>query len=225
MVPHPGPSPADPAPDPARRRGVERALDRARARALDFALDHLLDPKRLLDLTLGALLLTLTAPLLAATALALTLTPRHPGGAFTHEPRVGLDGRVFTVHSLATRRHRLDLLSRLPHVVRGEMSLVGPAPLAPGDPRAAAPWRQHVRPGLTGLAQVRRRSPWPWDEPVLLDQHYVEHHWIGLDLVILARTPAAATAPYGARPAAARIPAQGHLSDTDHRPRGYSAAG
>ncbi|MFE9297880.1 sugar transferase [Streptomyces niveus] len=213
---------------------MKRALDRT----LDFALDHLLDPKRLLDLTLGALLLALTAPLLAATALALTLSPRHPGGAFTHEPRVGLDGRVFTheprvgldgrvftVRSLATRRHRLDLLSRLPHVVRGEMSLVGPAPLAPGDPRAAAPWRQHVRPGLTGLAQVRRRSPWPWDEPVLLDQHYVEHHWIGLDLVILARTPAAATASYGAGPAAARIPAQGHLSDTDHRPRGYSAAG
>ncbi|MFE5841139.1 sugar transferase [Streptomyces niveus] len=229
MVPHPGPSPADSTPDPAsdaladpaRRRGVKRALDRA----LDHAFDHLLDPKRLLDLTLGALLLTLTAPLLAAAALALTLSPRHPGGAFTHEPRVGLDGRVFTARSLATRRHRLDLLSRLPHVVRGEMSLVGPAPLAPGDPRAAAPWRQHVRPGLTGLAQVRRRSPWPWDEPVLLDQHYVEHHWIGLDLVILARTPAAATAPYGAGPAAARIPAQGHLSDTDHRPRGYSAAG
>ncbi|MFE4606886.1 sugar transferase [Streptomyces niveus] len=200
---------------------MERALDRA----LDFALDHLLDPKRLLDLTLGALLLMLTAPLLAATALALTLSPRQVGSAFTHEPRVGLDGRVFTVRSLATRRHRLDLLSRLPHVVRGEMSLVGPAPLAPGDPRAAAPWRQHVRPGLTGLAQVRRRSPWPWDEPVLLDQHYVEHHWIGLDLVILARTPAAATAPYSAGPVAARIPAQGHLSDTDHRPRGYSAAG
>ncbi|MFB6948195.1 sugar transferase [Streptomyces niveus] len=225
MVPHPGPSPADPAPDPARVRGVERALDRALDRALGFALDHLLDPKRLLDLTLGALLLTLSAPLLAAAALTLTLSPRHVGGAFTREPRVGLDGRVFTARSLATRRHRLDLLSRLPHVVRGEMSLVGPAPLAPGDPRAAAPWRQHVRPGLTGLAQVRRRSPWPWDEPVLLDQHYVEHHWIGLDLVILARTPAAATAPYGAGPGAARIPAQGHLSDTDHRPRGYSAAG
>ncbi|WP_405676377.1 sugar transferase [Streptomyces sp. NBC_01511] len=188
-----------------------------------------LDPKRLLDLTLGSLLLVLAAPLLAAAALTLTLSARHPGGAFTHERRVGLDGRVFTVRSLATRRHRLDLLSRLPHVVRGEMSLVGPAPLAPGDPRAAAPWRLFVRPGLTGLAQVRRRSPMPWDEPALLDQHYVEHHWIGLDLAILARTPAAAlaaSAPYGTDAAALpRIPAQGHLSDTDHRPRGYSAAG
>lgn len=184
-----------------------------------------LDPKRLLDLTLGSLLLVLAAPLLAAVALTLTLRARHPGGAFTHERRVGLEGRVFTVHSLATRRHRLDLLSRLPHVVRGEMSLVGPAPLEPGDPRGAAPWRRAVRPGLTGLAQVRHRSPMPWDEPALLDQHYVEHCWIGLDLVILARTPAAALTRHGADAAVPRIPAQGHLSDGDHRPRGYSAAG
>ncbi|WP_405796444.1 sugar transferase [Streptomyces sp. NBC_01506] len=194
---------------------------------LDLHLDpHLdLDPKRLFDLTLGSFLLILTAPLLAAVALTLALSARHPGGAFTHARRVGLEGRVFTVHSLATRRHRLDLLSRLPHVVRGQMSLVGPAPLAPGDPRTAAPWRRFVRPGLTGLAQVRRRSPMPWDEPALLDQHYVEHHWIGLDLAILARTPGAALTPYGADAAAPRIPAQGHLRDTDHRPRGYSAAG
>ncbi|MFD3521340.1 sugar transferase [Streptomyces sp. NPDC058653] len=207
------------------RRASEHAPRRVLDRVLDRALDHVLDPKRLLDLTLGSLLLALLSPLLAAAALTLTLSRRHPGGAFTHGPRVGLDGRIFTVHSLTTRRYRLDLLSRLPHVVRGEMSLVGPAPLAPGHPGAAPPWRRSVRPGLTGLAQVRRRSPLPWDEPALLDQHYVEHHWIGLDLLILLRTPAAASAPYGAGAAAPRIPAQGHLSDTDHRPRGYSAAG
>lgn len=210
MVPIPDLSPDPrPGPRPGSRTGLKPDLD--------F--------KRLLDLTLGTLLLMLTAPLLAAVALTLALSPRHPGGAFTHERRLGMEGRVFTVHSLATRRHRLDLLSRLPHVVRGQMSLVGPAPIAPDDPRASAPWRRFVRPGLTGLAQVRRRSPLPWDEPALLDQHYVEHCWLGLDLAILARTPAAALAPYGANAAAARVPAQGHLSDTDHRPRGYSAAG
>jgi len=168
-------------------------------------LDLDLDPKRLLDLALGSALLALTAPLLAAATVTLALS-RRPGGVFAYEPRVGLDGRVFTLRSLRTRRYRLDLLSRLPHVVRGEMSLVGPAPLAPGAARTREPWRQFVRPGLTGLAQVRRHSRLPWDESALLDQHYVEHHWIGLDLAVLART----------------LPA---LSDTDHRPRGYSAAG
>ncbi|MER7832686.1 sugar transferase [Streptomyces sp. NPDC095602] len=71
------------------------------------------------------------------------------------------------------------------------MSLVGPAPLPPGTPGADAPWRQLVKPGMTGLAQVRRDSALPWDEPLLLDQHYVEHHGMGLDAELLLRTPAA----------------------------------
>ncbi|WSB34534.1 sugar transferase [Streptomyces scopuliridis] len=149
---------------------------------------HPPEPKRLLDLTLGSALLVLTAPLLAAAALALALS-RPAGGVFVRDYRTGLNGHPFLSSSLRTRLFRLDLLSRLPHVVRGELSLVGPAPLKPGSPAGAAPWRQLVRPGLTGLAQVRRHSGLPWDETPLLDQHYVEHHWIGLDLAILARTP------------------------------------
>ncbi|MEU9984261.1 sugar transferase [Streptomyces sp. NPDC050856] len=153
-------------------------------------LDLIPHPKRLLDVTLGSVLLALAAPPLAVAACCAALG-RPPGGVFETETRTGLDGRPFTMRSLRTRRFRLDTLSRLPHVVRGEMSLVGPAPLAPDEPGAAAEWRQRVRPGLTGPAQLRRHSPLPWDEPLLLDQHYVDHHWIGLDLVVLLRTPAA----------------------------------
>ncbi len=147
-------------------------------------------PKRLMDLTAGAALLALAAPALAAAAAAAALR-RPPGGVFAHETRTGLDGRPFTLHTLRVHRFRLDALSRLPHVLRGQMSLVGPAPLAPGDPGEDAPWRRRVRPGLTGLAQVRRGSGLPWDEPLMLDQHYVEHHWIGLDAALLLRTPRA----------------------------------
>lgn len=145
--------------------------------------------ERVLDLTLGTALLILTAPAVAAGALALAVR-RGPGGVWERSPRTGLGGRVFTLRSLRTRRLRLDLFSRLPQVVRGELSLVGPAPLAPGDPRAAPPgarqWRQELRPGLTGLAQVRARSGMPWDDPALLDQHYAEHHGVVLDLAVLA---------------------------------------
>ncbi|MEV0037262.1 sugar transferase [Streptomyces sp. NPDC050804] len=148
---------------------------------------HRLEPKRLLDLTLGSALLVLAAPLLTAAALVLALS-RPVNGVFLRDYRTGLNGRPFILSSLGTRRFRLDLLSRLPHVVRGDLSLVGPAPLKVGSAAGAAPWRQLVRPGLTGLAQVRRHSPLPWDEAPLLDQHYVEHHWLGLDLAILAHT-------------------------------------
>ncbi|MFJ1782689.1 sugar transferase [Streptomyces anulatus] len=177
--------------------------------------------ERILDLALGTALLVLTAPAVAVAALALSAR-RTPGGAWDRRPRTGLGGRVFALRTLRTRRLRLDLFSRLPHVVRGDLSLVGPAPLAPGDPRAARPgarqWRQELRPGLTGLAQVRARSGMPWDDPALLDQHYAEHHGVVLDLAILAE---AARGPLRSRLRTIRR-TKAHLSDTDHRPPGCS---
>ncbi|MFD5424833.1 sugar transferase [Streptomyces sp. NPDC127084] len=147
--------------------------------------------KRLLDVVAGTALLLITAPLLAAAAAWSAVPPRRPGGPYTQETRTGLHGQAIVIRSLRSRRLRLDLLSRLPHVVRGELSLVGPAALAPDDPRAAAPWRQSVKPGLTGLAQLARHSAMPWYEAALLDQHYVEHLGVRLDLAILLRTPGA----------------------------------
>ncbi|MFF5831930.1 sugar transferase [Streptomyces bacillaris] len=170
-------------------------------------------PERLLDLALGTALLIAAAPALAAGALVLAVR-RGPDGVWDRSPRTGLGGRVFTLRSLRTRRLRLDLLSRLPHVVRGDLSLVGPAPLAPGDPRAACPgarqWRQELRPGLTGLAQVRSGSGMPWDDPALLDQHYAEHHGVVLYLAVLAeavRNPLR-TALRKARPGGGTDPVQ-----------------
>ncbi|MFD4758566.1 sugar transferase [Streptomyces sp. NPDC058439] len=189
--------------------------------------------KRVLDLTLGSILLTLAAPLLAAGTLVLAVQ-HPPGGVLTRSPRIGLDGHLFVLRSLRTRRLRLDLLSRLPHVVRGDLSLVGPVALTPDDDRAAEAvgpstagtpaarhWRQELKPGLTGLAQVHSRSGMPWDEPALLDQHYAEHHWVGLDLAILAR---AVHAPLYRAVHGLTRRGKRHLSDTDHRRCGYSAA-
>ncbi|MCK8680065.1 sugar transferase [Streptomyces lichenis] len=173
------------------------------------------DPKRLLDAALATLLLALLAPLLAAAALAVAAR-RPPGGTLVREPRIGLGGAPLTLRSLPVRRFRLDALSRLPHVVRGELALVGPAPLPPGDPAAHLPWRHSVRPGLTGPAQLARGSELPWDEPLLLDQHYVEHHWLGMDLALLARRLLRRSSPC--------VRGQAHLSDADHRVPGYSPA-
>lgn len=94
-------------------------------------------------------------------------------------------------------------------------------PAAPGAGLKARHWRQELRPGLTGLAQIRSRSGMPWDEPALLDQHYAEHHWLGLDLTILA---AAVHIPLRAAVDGLTHRGKAHLSDTDHRLRGYSAA-
>ncbi|MEW2630385.1 sugar transferase [Streptomyces sp. NPDC048389] len=159
-------------------------------------------PKRVVDLTGAALLLLVLAPLLLTAAAAVAVT--SPGPVLLRRERVGLGGRTFTMLTFRTghpgavtpvgralRRHFLDHLPQLLNVVRGEMSLVGPHPLPPDAlPAGLGPERARlaVRPGMTGLWQVGGRSELPWEEMTVLDLHYVEQHWLGLDLAILART-------------------------------------
>lgn len=216
-------------PGPARRtwqppRPPRLPATRKALRALTQAAPPRPTAKRVLDLALGSALLILAAPLLAAAALTLA-AQRGPRGVLARSTRVGADGRHFVLRSLRTRRLRLHVISRLPHVVRGELSLVGPVPLVPGDvrdrPAGARDWRRELKPGLTGLAQIRHRSAMPWDEPDLLDQHYAEHHRPGLDLAILAEAVGAPLCR-AVRGLAGRGKAD--LSDTDHRLRGYRTA-
>lgn len=153
--------------------------------------------KRVFDL-LGAtaLLAALGLPLLLAAGL---LYATQGGRAFTRRPAAGLGGRPFRTWRLRTEdtgrlgaaldRCALDALPQLLNVLRGEMSLVGPAP---GNGTSDHAERLLVRPGMTGLWQVSARSDLPWEEMALLDRHYVENHWLGMDLAILAQTPRAA---------------------------------
>ncbi|MFD6974751.1 sugar transferase [Streptomyces sp. NPDC059979] len=151
--------------------------------------------KRVVDL-LGAVILlaALGLPLTAVTAL---LYVTQGGRPFVRDPAAGLAGRPFLTWRLRTAdtgrlgtaldRCALDGLPQLLNVLRGEMSLVGPRPQA----RTDLPDRLFVRPGMTGLWQVSARSDLPWEEMALLDRHYVENHWLGMDLAILAQTPRA----------------------------------
>ncbi|MFD9406104.1 sugar transferase [Streptomyces sp. NPDC059989] len=152
--------------------------------------------KRVVDLVGATILLTLLAPVLAAAAAALCAT--RGGRVFVREPAAGLAGRPFRTWRFRTdpagrtgavlERCALDAAPQLFNVLRGEMSLVGPRP----EPRTDRPDRLLVRPGMTGLWQVSARSDLPWEEMALLDRHYVENHWLGMDLAILAQTPRAA---------------------------------
>ncbi|MFF3863771.1 sugar transferase [Streptomyces sp. NPDC002209] len=150
----------------------------------------------MVDLLGAALLLGVFAvPLLCAAAL---LYAAQGGRVFVREPAAGLAGRPFRTWRLRTdaagrlgaavERCALDGIPQVLNVLRGEMSLVGPRAQARTD-RAD---RLLVRPGMTGLWQVSARSDLPWEEMALLDRHYVESHWLGMDLAILAQTPRAA---------------------------------
>ncbi|MGR8009297.1 sugar transferase [Streptomyces hypolithicus] len=157
--------------------------------------------KRIFDLTATPALLLIAAPVLLLTAAAAAVTSAGP--VLVTKTRAGLAGRPFRMLTLRAdprtrvgrllRRTRLDVLPRLLHVLSGEMSLVGPCALPPGHPGATGA-RLLVRPGVTGLWQVGGRSDLPWEEMDVLDLHYVEQYWLGLDLSILARTIPAALA-------------------------------
>jgi lipopolysaccharide/colanic/teichoic acid biosynthesis glycosyltransferase len=173
--------------------------------------------KRALDVLGATVGLTLSAPLLAASAIAVRLEDRGP--VFFRQERVGQDGRLFEVLKLRTmvvnahtqgagyavdkgdsritrvgsllRKTSLDELPQLWNVLRGEMSLVGPRPtLAYQVERYTDRQRRRleVRPGLTGWAQVNGRASLSWPERIELDVWYVEHRSLALDLRILLRT-------------------------------------
>ncbi len=89
------------------------------------------------------------------------------------------------------RSTSLDELPELLNVLRGEMSLVGPRPLlvqylSRYSPRQMR--RHEVRPGITGLAQVKGRNALSWEEKFEWDVRYVETQSMWQDITILALT-------------------------------------
>jgi lipopolysaccharide/colanic/teichoic acid biosynthesis glycosyltransferase len=92
------------------------------------------------------------------------------------------------------RKAKLDELPQLVNVVRGDMSLVGPRPIRPLFFEALceeipAYWqRLVVRPGVTGLAQLRLSREMTWAEKLVHDLEYIADRSVGLYLSILAQT-------------------------------------
>jgi lipopolysaccharide/colanic/teichoic acid biosynthesis glycosyltransferase len=102
----------------------------------------------------------------------------------TTDPRVTRVGRIL-------RRTSLDELPNLVNVLRGEMAIVGPRPTIPAHLEQYRPHqhRRHaVRPGITGWAQVNGRVGISWGQRIELDNWYVEHRSLRLDLRIIGRT-------------------------------------
>ncbi len=89
------------------------------------------------------------------------------------------------------RATSIDELPELWNILIGDMSLVGPRPLAsiylPYYTREEM--RRHdVKPGLTGYAQVRGRNAASWEKRFEYDLYYVDHCSLFLDLKILLQT-------------------------------------
>ena len=89
------------------------------------------------------------------------------------------------------RSTSLDEIPNLINVLLGDMSLVGPRPPLPSEVAQYEEWqkgRLAIRPGLTGLWQVRGRSDLNFDEGVLMDLYYIENWSLRLYFLVLLRT-------------------------------------
>ncbi len=100
------------------------------------------------------------------------------------DPRITPMGRFL-------RRRSFDETPQFFNVIRGEMSLVGPRPPLPSEVAQYEEWqkgRLAIKPGITGLWQVRGRSDLSFDEGVLMDLYYIENWSLRLYFQVLLRT-------------------------------------
>ena len=100
------------------------------------------------------------------------------------DPRITPLGKIL-------RKFSLDELPQLWNVLCGEMSIVGPRPIVRAEAdkygRRFAVY-QRVPPGITGLWQISGRNNTTYEERVRLDEYYVRHWSMLLDIYILLRT-------------------------------------
>ncbi|MCW5933805.1 MAG: sugar transferase [Fimbriimonadia bacterium] len=172
--------------------------------------------KRCVDLLGAGLgLLILALPMIL---IALLIRWKLGSPVLFRQQRPGLHGKPFTMYKFRTMRDAhdqegnplpdeqrmtrfgqflrsasLDELPELIHVLKGEMSLVGPRPLLMEylDRYTPEQARRHeVKPGITGWAQINGRNNLSWDERFQMDVWYVDHWNLWLDMKILFRTVA-----------------------------------
>jgi len=191
--------------------------------------------KRLLDIVVGSFLLVLVLPICLPVMAVLAVTGERE--IFYAQRRIGLGGRRFSLLKFATmlknspnmgtgtvtvagdprvlpvgrflRKTKINELPQIWNVLRGDMTLVGPRPLAQQDFDCYPPEAQEkvvqARPGLTGLGSVVFRDEEAWlarsELPPLeayrkeiapykgrLECWYVDHRSLWLDFKLLLLT-------------------------------------
>ncbi|WP_018936531.1 sugar transferase [Thioalkalivibrio sp. ALJ24] len=122
-----------------------------------------------------------------------TMVDRDPDAIDQHSERVvseGEDPRI-TRMGRFLRATSLDELPQLWNIFRGDMSVVGPRPVLPEQVEVVPSEfmaRFEVRPGLTGLAQVRGRRTLGWLQQLEADAEYVSRRGVLYDLWLILRT-------------------------------------
>ena len=170
--------------------------------------------KPLLDFVLSLLGLIISSPIFLIVFIALLLA--NKGKVFFLQKRPGKNEEIFKIIKFRTmndnrdahgnllpdeerlttigklvRKTSLDEIPQLINVLLGNMSLIGPRPLLPeylplyNDFQKK---RHHIKPGITGWAQINGRNAVEWEKKFKFDVWYVENMSFFLDLQIMFLT-------------------------------------
>jgi lipopolysaccharide/colanic/teichoic acid biosynthesis glycosyltransferase len=182
--------------------------------------------KRAFDVLFSTAALIVTSPLWLVVPLAIKIDDR--GSVFYGQPRSGLGGRPFVAWKFrsmvadadrdgarqavpgdprvtrvgrALRATAMDELPQLWNILRGDMSVVGPRALRPGEIEAGSTGgaepleevpgfrtRSAVRPGLTGLAQIHARRDLPRRQKFRYDRLYISRQSFRLDVWLVLQS-------------------------------------
>ncbi len=173
--------------------------------------------KRVFDIFVStiAILLMTVIPVFIIVPIVIRLTSKGP--AIFKQQRVGKNGKTFVMYKFRTmiteqydsdgveimsedritkigrilRKTSIDELPQLFNVLNGTMSVVGPRPMLDYQaPRCIGEekLRFEMRPGLTGLAQIKGRNDIRWEERIQYDIEYFKTFTFWLDIVILFKT-------------------------------------
>jgi len=159
--------------------------------------------KRSIDLCLAIMALVCLLPFMLLIAVFIKLDDGGP--VFFKQDRLGKYKRPFLIYKFRSMRDNkitrighwlrnagLDELPQILNIIKGEMSVVGPRPLTYTDIRRIG-WdrryyiaRWHIKPGITGLAQLHagRSAHHSW----LYDKTYLKHESVVLDSKIILLT-------------------------------------
>jgi len=170
--------------------------------------------KRMIDIVISLVLLIVLMPVIVLIFICLLIV--NNGTPFFLQKRIGKNEMPFTLMKFKTladkvdennvllpdylrstkmgrllRKSSLDELPQLVNVLLGHMSLIGPRPLLikylPYY-TATERMRHHLKPGLSGLAQISGRNELKWCRRLALDVYYVKHVSLKLDTIIFFKT-------------------------------------
>ncbi len=170
--------------------------------------------KSIWDRLVAAIAMLFFSPLLLMIAITIYIRMGRP--VLFSQPRPGKDGCIFIFYKFRTmtndrdadgnllpdeqrltalgrflRKTSLDELPQFWNVLKGDMSFVGPRPLAVVYLNRYTPEqarRHEIKPGITGWAQINGRNDITWEQKFNLDVWYVDHWSLWLDLKILLLT-------------------------------------